>query len=373
MKILITGAKGFIGKNLAYRLKNAGRDQIYEYGRESGEGCLKEYCADCDIVFHLAGVNRPESEEEFARGNVELTRRLTEYLEAANNPAPILFTSSTQAVLENPYGVSKYGAEQILESYGNRNQSKVMIFRMPNVFGKWSRPEYNSAVATFCYKIARSKPIRVNDPAHEMDLLYIDDLTEEFAGYAEALEKNEELPNGRIALKSPIYHKTLGEVAELIRSFPGHRRDLTVPRLDDPFVSKLYSTYLSFLPPEGFSYPLDMKVDERGSFTEFIRTPERGQVSVNISHPGIIKGQHWHDSKNEKFLVARGKALIRFRRVGEEEIIDYHVSGEKLQVVEIPTGYVHCIINEGDEDLVTIMWANEAFDPQKPDTWREEV
>ncbi len=377
MKILVTGAKGFIGKNLVYRLKNAGIETVYEYGRDSGEKALREYCADCDLVFHLAGVNRPKEEKEFMEGNAGVTELLLSCLEEARNPVPVVLTSSVQAELDNPYGDSKREAEKLLLSYGARNGVKVFPYRLPNVFGKWSRPEYNSAVATFCYNIARNKPIRVDDPEKTIRLVYIDDLLEEFTGLirdpGRAFIKDGKPITEPVSFSGPVYEKKLKEITELIRSFPENRKSLEVPLLSDPFVSKLYSTYLSFLPEEGFSYPLIQKCDSRGSFTEFIRTPERGQVSVNVAHPGITKGQHWHDSKNEKFLVVSGKGLIRFRKVGEEKIIDVHVNGSELTVVDIPTGYVHCIINEGEEDLVTVMWANESFDPAHSDTWREEV
>ncbi len=372
MKILVTGAGGFIGKNLVCRLRNKGFEDIFEYTRQSTEEDLKRYCAGCDFVFHLAGVNRPKEESEFEAGNAGLTRRLLSCLEEAGNTVPVVLSSSTQAESENAYGSSKRGAEEAVRAYGERNGIRVYIYRLPNVFGKWSRPEYNSAVATFCYQVARDLPIRVNDPEHPMKLVYIDDLTEEFAKLPEHPER-ETGPDGIVVPGFPVYETKLGRIAETIQSFGKQRETYGVPQLSDALTSKLYSTYLSFLPRDGFSYPLKMNCDERGSFTEFIRTPDRGQVSVNVARPGITKGQHWHDSKNEKFLVVQGKGLIRFRKVGETEIIDYHVSGEKLEAVEIPTGYTHCIINEGDTDLITVMWASEAFDPEKPDTYHEEV
>ncbi len=376
MKILVTGAGGFIGKNLIKRLENKGYDDILRCVRESTDGDLARYCKDADFVFHLAGVNRPKSDEEFVTGNTGFTKKLIAGLEASGNKCPVIMSSSTQAELDNPYGISKREAEEAVYEYRQRTGAEVLIYRMPNVFGKWSKPNYNSAVATFCHNIARDLPITVNDPEHEMKLVYIDDLVSEFIEDMQImLEGGTVFGSGDrfTSMRCPVYETSLGNVAEIIQSFPEMRESLEIPKLVDPFISKLYSTYLSFLPEDGFAYKLNMKKDDRGSFTEFIRTPDRGQVSVNISHPGIVKGQHWHDSKNEKFLVVRGKGLIRFRRIGDDKITEYHVTGDELTVVDIPTGYTHCIINEGEEDMVTVMWANEAFNPEQPDTYREEV
>lgn len=370
MKILVTGAHGFIGKNLVCRLKNEGFGDIYEYTRESSAEDLKRYTSDCSFVFHIAGVNRPKDVSEFTGGNVSLTNELLAGLEDSGNKAPVLITSSIQAGIDNPYGVSKRSAEEAVYEHGIKNGTSVFIYRMPNVFGKWSRPDYNSAVATFCHNTARHLPITVNDRNHAMELVYVDDVVGEFI---EDLKIDEMRQNEWMPLGCPIYSTSLGNVADIITSFGDMRNTLEVPDMSDPLTSKLYSTYLSFLPESDFSYPLLMHEDARGSFTEFIRTPDRGQFSVNISHPGITKGQHWHDSKNEKYLVVKGHGLIRFRKIGEELITDYHVSGEKLEAVDIPTGYTHCIINEGNEDMVTLMWANEVFDPEHPDTYREEV
>ncbi|MCR5775200.1 MAG: NAD-dependent epimerase/dehydratase family protein [Lachnospiraceae bacterium] len=379
MKILVTGAHGFIGKNLIKRLRNEGYGDICEYVRENTEEDLKGYCDEADFVFHLAGINRPRNEEEFRTGNTDLTKRLMSYLEEAGNNCPVIISSSTQAESPDPgniYGLSKQKAEEAVYRHGLRTGAPVLIYRMPNVFGKWSRPDYNSAVATFCHNVARDLPITVNDPEHEMRLVYIDDVVSEFIDDLSAItggESVEGLWQEHTGLRCPIYETKLGHIAEVIQSFPEMRESLNVPQLSDPLVSKLYSTYLSFLPEDAFSYKLKMKTDQRGSFTEFIRTADRGQVSVNISHPGMIKGQHWHDSKNEKFLVVQGKGLIRFRRIGDDKVIEYHVTGDELEVVDIPTGYVHCIINEGDTDMVTLMWASEIFDPARPDTYRENV
>ena len=371
-RVLITGADGFIGKNLFWNLKVNGYEDIDCYTRNSTDEELALYTSRCDFVFHLAGVNRPKDESEFRTGNADLTRKIIDNLEKNKNFVPILLSSSTQAGLDNPYGASKREAEQAVFVYGRENDLPVYVYRLPNVFGKWSRPNYNSVVATFCHNISHDLPIQINNAETELHLVYIDDVVEQFQ---RCMEKNIRLGDGEFVIFPPhrIYDVKLGEIARLIEDFKESRKTIEAPLMKEGFAKKLYSTYLSYLPEDKFSYPLEMHVDQRGSFTEFLRTPERGQVSVNISHPGITKGQHWHNSKNEKFLVVKGKGLIQFRKMGTDEIIDYHVSGDKLEVVDIPTGYTHNIINEGDEDMVTIMWANEPFDPEHPDTFREEV
>ena len=375
--ILITGANGFIGKNLICRLENLGYDGIETLSHIDDDEVIKDKCSRADFVVHLAGVNRPVSQASYWTGNADFTKTLIECLSSTGSGVPVILSSSTQAVLDNAYGLSKREAEKIVDNYGKKAGVRVYIYRMPNVFGKWSRPNYNSAIATFCHNIANGLPITVNDVAHRMRLLYIDDIVTEF------VEKIEENRTGKLAylkredpvepIKSPVYEATLGHVADIIGSFGDLRKTLDLPDMSDPLTSKLYSTYLSFLPKGDFSYKLDMKTDERGSFTEFLRTRLSGQVSVNIAHPGITKGQHWHDSKNEKFLVVSGEGLIRLRKIGEDDITECPVSGSRMEVVEIPTGYTHSIINTGDCDLVTVMWANEAFDPSKPDTWHLEV
>ncbi len=365
MKILVTGAKGFVGKNLIAELKNREYKDIYEYDVDTEPSMLDGFTSDCDFVFHLAGVNRPKDESEFMTGNFSFTDTLLNKLKERGNKAPVLISSSIQAALDNPYGKSKKAGEDLMFSYSKETGAKVYVYRLPNVFGKWCRPNYNSAVATFCNNIAAGLPIKVNDPSVTMNLVYIDDVVNEFIN---AMEGRANIVNGYGAV--PTVHTTsLGHIVEIITSFKENRKKLAVPMLSDELERKLYSTYLSYLPTDDFAYKLDMHVDERGSFTEFIRTPDRGQVSVNISHPGITKGNHWHHSKNEKFLVVRGKGLISFRKYGTDEIIDYLVSGDELTVVDIPTGYTHSITNEGDEDMVTVMWANEAFDPDRPDTF----
>lgn len=388
MKILVTGAKGFVGKNLIAELENRKCGEILAADRETDTQELLNMACESDFVFHLAGVNRPEKTEEFMEGNFGLTdlllKRLEENFQKTGKKIPVLITSSIQAVLDNPYGQSKLAGENRMFEYGKKTETAVYVYRLPNVYGKWSRPNYNSAVATFCNNIAVGLPITVNDPNVVMRLVYIDDVVEEFiralSGSATPLSqckgKEAESAGDKAAdfCGVPTVHqRKLGEIADLIKGFKKSREDLSIPNMSDAFVSSLYSTYLSFLPEDDFSYPLVMHEDERGSFTEFLRNEDRGQVSINISHPGITKGQHWHHSKNEKFLVVKGKGLIRFRKIGTDKVIEYPVSGEVLEVVDIPTGYTHSIVNVGDEDMVTVMWANEPFNPDKPDTFFEPV
>ena len=381
MKILVTGAKGFVGKNLVAELENIkyGKDktypltqdiEIYEYDIDTDKSMLSEFCKDCDFVFNLAGVNRPETESEFMSGNFGFASDLLDELKKSNNTCPVMLSSSTQAALDNPYGKSKKAGEDLFFDYSKKTGARVLVYRFPNVFGKWCRPNYNSAVATFCNNIANDLPIQVNDRSHKMTLVYIDDVVNELINaLCEAETKDGDY------CKVPVEHKTtLGEIVDLIYSFKQSREDKSVPDMTEgSFSKKLYSTYLSYLPTDKFSYPLKMNIDNRGSFTEILRTADRGQVSVNISKTGITKGQHWHHTKNEKFLVVSGKGVIRFRKIGEEKVYEYFVSGDKLEVVDIPTGYTHNIENLGDTDMVTVMWCNECFNPDKPDTFFEEV
>ncbi len=369
MKILVTGAKGFIGKNLVAELKNQKLDEVFEYDLETEMSLLDIFCKEADFVFHLAGVNRPKEQAEFMEGNFGFTSTLLDTLKKYGNRCPVMISSSTQAALDNPYGSSKKAGEELLFAYRKETGAKVMVYRFPNVFGKWCRPNYNSAVATFCHNIANDLPITVNDRSIEMNLVYIDDITAEMIN---ALQGNENAAGDFCEI--PVAHTvTLGNIVDLIESFHESRKTLSVPNMSKEFEKKLYSTYLSYLPTDKFSYPLKMNSDERGSFTEIIRTPERGQFSVNITKPGITKGNHWHNTKNEKFVVVSGKGLIRFRKIDADEIIEYYVNGEKIEVVDIPTGYTHSIVNIGDTDLITFMWANEAFNPEKPDTYFLEV
>lgn len=365
MKIFVTGAKGFVGKNLTARLHYAGYENVVEYDIDTDPALLDEMCADCDIVIHLAGVNRPKEQSEFMEGNFGFTSRLLETLERHGNKCPVVLSSSTQAELDNPYGKSKLAGEQVMREYGKRTGAPVYIYRFPNVFGKWCRPNYNSAVATFCNNIANGLPIQVNDRSTELRLVYIDDVVDELI---RAVEGNPTCDDGMCSV--PVTHTaTLGHIVDLLYSFKESRNNLEVADMSDAFTKKLYATYLSYLPTDGFSYGLTMHCDDRGSFTEFIRTPERGQVSVNISKPGITKGNHWHDTKNEKFLVVSGQGVIRFRKADGDEVYEYKVSGDRLEVVDIPTGYTHNIENTGETDMVTIMWANECFDKDHPDTF----
>ncbi len=365
MKILVTGANGFVGRNIIAELRNRGYSDIYPFDLDTDPALLDRYTGDCEFVFHLAGVNRPSETWEFMAGNRGFTAQLLNSLKNNRNPCPVLMSSSIQARLDNPYGQSKKAGEDLLFAYGQASGARVLIYRLPNVFGKWCRPNYNSAVATFCHNIARDLPITVNDPGVVLNLVYIDDVVDEFI---KALSGNE-TRHGDFCSVPTVYTVKLGEIAELIYSFKKSRKDLAIPNMADGFTKKLYATYLSYLPIDQFSYPLKMNVDDRGSFTEMIRTPDRGQVSVNISRPGITKGNHWHHTKNEKFLVVSGTGVIRFRKVDSSEVIEYRVSGEKLEVVDIPPGYTHNIENLGDTDMVTIMWANEPFDPERPDTY----
>ncbi|EOU1762636.1 TPA: NAD-dependent epimerase/dehydratase family protein [Clostridium perfringens] len=369
MKILVTGAKGFIGKNLVSTLDREDKYEIICIDRENSKEELEKGVLNSDFIVHLAGINRPKNEEEFFEGNTGLTEEIIEILKKNNKNTSILITSSIQADLDNAYGQSKKGAEEALIKYMADTKGNVFIFRLPNVFGKWCRPNYNSAIATFCHNIARGEEVWISDPSKEMTLVYIDDVVRNIKNVID----NEEnyIPGYQ---NVDIEHKaTLGEIVDLINSFKESRKSLMIPNMENELTKKLYSTYLSYLPENDFSYLLKMNVDNRGSFTEFIKSKDRGQVSVNISKPGITKGNHWHDTKNEKFLVVSGEGVIRFRKVDSEEIIEYKVSGEKLEVVDIPVGYTHSIINTGERDMVTIMWVNEIFNPEKPDTIYLEV
>lgn len=363
--ILVTGANGFIGKNLVATLRTTRPNlKLLLFDVQQPPEDLQTFVRSADFVFHLAGVNRPQTTDEFTTGNVGLTEKLTRLLLETGRPIPLVVSSSTQALQGNPYGQSKRAAEDVAFAYGQQAGAPVYVYRFPNVFGKWSRPNYNSAIATFCHNIARDLPITVLDPSVVLTLVYIDDVVEELLRALEGQPNRE----GAYCIVPVVHTATLGDIVERIRSFRTIRTDRSIPNLGDSLTRRLYSTYLSFLPPNQLSYPLKMNNDNRGSFTEFLRTPERGQVSVNISKPGIVKGNHWHHTKNEKFLVVSGKGIIRFRAIDGEEVLEYRVSGDTLEVVDIPPGYTHNIENLGDTDLVTIMWASEAFDPEKPDT-----
>lgn len=383
MKILVTGAHGFVGRNLVSQLRNirdgkarnyafSGEElEIFEYDVDTDPSLLDDYCRQADFVFNLAGVNRPKDQAEFMKGNFGFASTLLDTLKKHGNACPVMISSSTQAALDNPYGESKRAGEELMFGYARGTGAKVLVYRFPNVFGKWCRPNYNSAVATFCHNIAHGLPIQVNDPNVVMHLVYIDDVVEELIGALGGQEHRQ----GDYCEVPVVHTVTLGRIVELLYSFKESRNTLGVPDQGDAFAKKLYSTYLSYLPEDAFGYPLKMNVDARGSFTEIIRTPDRGQFSVNISKPRITKGNHWHHTKNEKFLVVSGKGVIRFRDMNDPDgkVLEYFVSGDKLEVIDIPTGYTHNIENLGDTDMVTFMWCNECFDPERPDTYFEEV
>lgn len=371
MKILVTGAKGFLGKNLVAELKKSGVHTVYEYDIDSTPEDLESYCKDCEFVFNLAGVNRPDNVDEYMKGNFGFASELVEKLKQNGNKCPIMVSSSIQAELDNAYGISKKACEDMLMAYGSENAVDVYIYRFPNLFGKWCRPNYNSAVATFCNNIANDLPITVNDRSTLLHLAYVDDVVAELM---QALDGQPHVNETGYCFVPCVYDFSLGEIVDLLYSFKESRATGMIPDMsEDSFSKKLYATYISYLPKDKFSYPLFMHEDNRGSFTELLKSVDRGQVSVNVSRPGITKGNHWHNTKNEKFIVVSGKALIRFRKYGEDEVIEYHVSGDKLEVVDIPTGYTHAIVNEGDTDLVTVMWCNECFNPDIPDTIYEEI
>ena len=361
MNILVTGAGGFIGKNLVQWLKQSRPDDTLMLCDVDNAADLENFCLNADFVFHLAGVNRPENPADFERGNAGLTEMVFEYCRKGKKP-PVLLTSSAQASLDNPYGISKKAAEDAAHKYTKETGSKTHIYRLPGVFGKWCRPNYNSVVATFCHNIAHGIPIQINDPSAELQLVYIDDVCNAFINT---------LNNGDFCEVKPIHSITLGGLADTLNSFYQSRHNLHVADMSSPLIYKLYSTYLSYLP--NFAYDLKSHADNRGSFTEFLKTQSHGQISINITKPGITKGNQWHHSKNEKFLVVSGQGLINLRKLGETEIIQHPVNDTILTVVDIPPGYIHNITNTGQIDLVTIMWANEPFNPEKPDTFFEEV
>lgn len=399
MKILVTGSNGFVGRNLVCQLKNI-RDgkvryygdltvcAVYEYDIDSTQEELERYCSDCDFVFNLAGVNRPQNHEEFMQGNFGFASTLLDTLKKCQNNCPVMISSSIQATLAGRFGTSEYGkskkaGEELMFRYGEETGAKVLVYRFPNLFGKWCRPNYNSAVATFCNNIANDLPITVNDPAVELELLYIDDLVEEMIAALKGEEHCCEFDGVETVLKEdgrycavPITHKvTLGEIVRLLEGFKNQPSSLIVPEIPyNSFAKKLYSTFLSYLPKEKVAFPLKMNVDQRGSFTELLRLTNCGQVSINISKPGITKGQHWHHSKWEFFIVVSGHGLIQERKIGTDEMIEFDVSGDRIEAVHMLPGYTHNIINLSDtEDLVTVMWANESFDLNHPDTYFEPV
>lgn len=398
MKILVTGAKGFVGRNLCAQLRNIrdGKarnypvqvDEVMEYDIDSTPAELDRYCAEADFVFNLAGVNRPKDPKEFMEGNFGFASKLLDGLRRHGNTCPVMLSSSIQATLIGRYGTSDYGkskleGEDLFFDYGRQTGAKVLVYRFPNLFGKWCRPNYNSAVATFCNNIANDLPIQVSDPAVELELLYIDDLVEEMIAALSGSEHHCEFEGLEAVLKDdgrycavPVTHKaTLGRIVELLHLFKSQPQTLVMPEIPaGSFAKKLYSTYLSYLPAGKVKFELKMNVDPRGSFTELLRTANCGQVSVNISRPGITKGEHWHNSKWELFIVVAGHGLIQLRKIDSGEVIEYDVSGDKIEAVHMLPGYTHNIINLSEtENLVTVMWANEPFDPGHPDTFSEKV
>lgn len=398
MKVLVTGAKGFVGKNLVCALNNLkdGKDrtrpnikidEVYEYDIDSNTSELDEYCKNADFVFNLAGVNRPKDPEEFKKGNFGFASTLLETLKKYGNKCPVMISSSIQATLigryDGEYGRSKRDGENLLFDYANKTGAKVLVYRFPNLFGKWCRPNYNSAVATFCNNVANDLPITINDRSTELELLYIDDLVYEMFDALEGKEHRCEFDgltaveneNGKFCFVPTTHRVTLGEISDLLEKFKSQPISLLMPEIpNNSFAKKLYSTYLSYLPKEKVAFPLKMNVDQRGSFTELLKTEKCGQFSVNISKPGITKGQHWHNSKWEFFIVVSGHGLIQERKIGTDEVVEFEVSGDKIEAVHMLPGYTHNIINLSEtENLVTVMWANEQFDPNRPDTFFEIV
>ncbi len=398
MNILITGSAGFVGKNLVGAIQNIKNgkdrthpnikiDEIFEYDIDSKPALLNDYCAKADFVFHLAGVNRPENTEEFMQGNFGFTSTLLETLKKHKNVCPVMISSSIQATCigryDSDYGRSKKAGEELVFAYGEETGARVLVYRFPNLFGKWCRPNYNSAVATFCNNVANDLPITISDRNAQLELLYIDDLITEMLDALSGKEHHCIFDGIQTVLcddgkycAAPITHKvTLGEIVDLLDKFKAQASNLVMPEIpDNSFAKKLYSTYLSYLPKEKIAFPLKMNVDARGSFTELLKTEKCGQFSVNISNPGITKGQHWHHTKWEFFIVVSGRGLIQLRKIGTDEVIDFYVSGDKIEAVHMLPGYTHNIINLSEtENLVTLMWANEQFDPNHPDTFYEEV
>lgn len=388
MNILVTGAKGFVGKNLCAQLDNiatrkarwykvpADGLQVFQYDIDSKPEDLEIYCKEADFVYNLAGVNRPKDPDEFMKGNFGFATALLDTLKKYHNTCPVMISSSSQAALDNPYGQSKKAGEELMFQYAEETGAKVLVYRFPNLFGKWCRPNYNSVVATFCYNIANNLPIKVNDPDVMLNLTYIDDVVDELIG---ALTDDEHR-DGKYCYVPQVHNVRLGDIADLLYSYDTGRHHLQIPYVNDSFRKALYSTYTSYLPKEKISYPLEMKTDYRGSFTEFIKTTNHGQISVNISKPGVTKGQHWHHNFVERFLVVSGHGLIQMRKEGVDEngnrypVYNFEVSGEKLEVVEMIAGYTHNLINlSSTEDMVTVIWASACFNPERPDTYSDIV
>jgi len=381
--ILVTGAKGFIGKNLGVALKRRADVELIEFDIDSPEGLLDESLSKVDVIYHLAGVNRPERVEEFTEGNFDLTRQICGSLKRLGRRPLILLSSSMQALLDNPYGVSKRQAEEDVFTFGEETGARIAVFRLPGVFGKWCRPNYNSVVATFCHNIAHDLPIAISDPAKEIELVYIDDVVRAFVDVMDGMPP---VTEGKYCQVKTTYRITLGALAETIQGFRESRDSLTVPDMRDPLVHALYATYISYLPTDAFAYALTQRTDPRGELAELLKSPHIGQIFVSRTRPGITRGHHYHDTKVEKFVVLEGDAVIRFRHIGTEnrgqrsevggqrtEVIEYRVRGEEFRVVDIPPGYTHYIENVGQNDLIVLFWADEIFNPDVPDTYFEKV
>lgn len=389
-KILVTGANGFVGKNAVVALRHSDEYEVITIDKENNEKELKEGVLRADFIVHLAGVNRPKENKEFYEGNGQLTEIITNYLKEHKKNTPILITSSTHATLDNDYGKSKKQSEEALIKYSDECNSKVYIFRLPNVFGKWCRPNYNSAVSTFCYNIAHDMDVWINDPAIELNLVYIDDVVVsiidciEEQNIIEIKNIDEEIAittTGATSIQidkyfyevPKIYKRTLGNIVDTLKMFRNMKNSLLIPDLSDEFNKALYSTYLTYLEDDDFSYYLDKKEDNRGWLVELVKSPQFGQMFVSKTYPGITRGNHWHHTKTEKFIVVQGKANIRFRKIDEDKVIEYIVDGEKPKVLDIPPGYTHSIENIGEEEVITLFWSNEMFNPEKPDTYFLEV
>ena len=366
MKILVTGAKGFVGKNLVVALKRRPDTEVFECDVDSPGGNLGLYLVSADVIYHLAGVNRPERVEEFEEGNAALTRRICETLTRLGRKPVIVMSSSTQAELANPYGTSKRKAEEAVLAFGLVSGADVYVYRLPGVFGKWCRPNYNSVVATFCHNIAHDLSISISDPEHEINLVYIDDVV---ASFVNILDGNVPVKEDDFYQVDPVYRTKLGALAEAIQGFRDSRTNLHLPDMDSRFIRCLYATYTSYLPTDSFAYPLKQNVDPRGELAELLKSPHIGQIFVSRTRPGITRGHHYHDTKVEKFVVLDGDAIIRFRHILGDEVIEYPVSGSEFRVVDIPAGYTHSIENIGDTDLIVLFWANEVFDPHVPDVY----
>lgn len=372
-KVLVTGSEGFLGRNLCVALERCEDVEVLRFDVQNTEQELRQYVGSVDFIFHLAGVNRPKNENEFVEGNADLTRLLCEVAEKQDSHAPILLSSSTQAEGDNAYGSSKKAAEDALVDYSTRTGVPILIYRFPNLFGKWSRPNYNSVVSTFCYNVTHDLPIQVNDPAHTVTFVYVDDVVDECLRQMRSSEDREQRSERYYYEITETYSVSLGHLSGLIKSFRAVRDGEAMPDLSDSFTKKLYATFLSYYESGAFAYPAKMNTDNRGWLFELIKSEQFGQIFVSKTHPGITRGNHGHDTKVEKFCVIQGEGIIRFRHIVTNEIVEYEVSGENIQIVDIPPGYTHSIENIGEMEMITLFWANEIFNPENPDTYYEEV